>query len=145
MTFYEPLGDNRYRATEHTVGPWDPGSQHGGPPAALLAQAIEVTSPSWAATVARMSVEILSLIPVSDMLVRSRVLRPGRSVELVEAELDALGRTVMRAQAWRIRRADCDYHLRTRSPTRCLCSQLRSRPCDLAGGAATSTRSSGDT
>ena len=106
MTSYEPLGDNHYRPTEHTVGPWDPASQHGGPPAALLAQAIEVTSPSWAATVARMSVEILSPIPVSDMLVRSRVLRPGRSVELVEAELDALGRTVMRAHAWRIRRAD---------------------------------------
>jgi hypothetical protein len=106
MTFYEPLGENHYRATEHTVGPWDPGSQHGGPPAALLARAIEVTSPSWPATVARMSVDILSPIPVSDVLVRSRLLRPGRSVELVEAELEALGRTVMRAQAWRIRRAD---------------------------------------
>lgn len=106
MTFYEPLGDNHYRATEHTVGPWDPGTQHGGPPAALLARAIEGTSPSWPTTVARMSVDILGPIPVSDVLVRSRLLRPGRSVELVEAELDALGRTVMRAQAWRIRQAD---------------------------------------
>lgn len=106
MTFYEPLGDNNYRATEHTMGPWDRGFQHGGPPAALLARAIEATSPSWPATVARMSVDILGPIPVSDVLVRSRLLRPGRSVELIEAELDAFGRTVMRAQAWRIRQFD---------------------------------------
>ena len=106
MTFYEPRGDNQFRATEHTVGPWDPGFQHGGPPAALLARAIEGTSPSWPATVARISVDILGPIPVSEVLVRSRLLRPGRSVELAEAELDAFGRTVMRAQAWRIRQSD---------------------------------------
>ncbi len=107
-SFFEPLGDGRYRSTEHTVGPWDPGAQHGGPPAALLARAIEAESPSWPATVVRVTVEILSAVPVADLTVHSRVVRPGRSVELVEAELEADGRPVVRAQAWRIRAAELD-------------------------------------
>ena len=145
MTFYEPLGGNHYRATKHTVGPWDPGSQHGGPPAALLARAIEVTSPSWPATVARMSVDILSPIPVSDMLVRSRVLRPGRSVELVEAELDAFGRTVMRAQAWRIRQAELQLPRDDQTPDPVPMFPAGKSPLLPSWGAATSTRSTGDT
>ena len=39
--FYLPLGDDRWGATRHTTGPWDAGFQHGGPPSALLARAIE--------------------------------------------------------------------------------------------------------
>ena len=33
-SFYEPDGDH-YVATELTRGPWDPGAQHAGPPAAV--------------------------------------------------------------------------------------------------------------
>lgn len=106
--FFTPLGDSRFRATAHTEGPWDPAFQHGGPPAALLARAIERESPSWPATVARVSIDILGPVPVAEVEVRSRVLRPGRSVELVEAEMDAGGLTVVRARAWRIRAADLE-------------------------------------
>ena len=104
-SFYEPLGGDRYRATEHTVGPWDDRSQHGGPPAALLARALEDRAGGFEATVTRMSVDILGPVPVADVGVRTRVLRAGRSVELLEAELDSGGHTVMRATAWRIRQA----------------------------------------
>lgn len=104
--FYLPRGDGRFTSTVHTGGPWDPQLQHGGPPSALLARAIENESPSWPATVARMSVDILGPVPVADVEVRSRVLRPGRSVELVEAELTAAGRVVVRAQGWRVRAAE---------------------------------------
>lgn len=107
-SFFELLGGGRYRSTEHTVGPWDPDAQHGGPPAALLARAIEAESPSWPATVVRVTVEILSAVPLAELTVRSRMLRPGRSVELVEAELESDGRPVMRAHAWRIRAAALD-------------------------------------
>lgn len=107
-SFYEPLGEDRFRATGHTVGPWEEGSQHGGPPAALLTRAIEMTSPSWPATTARIAFDILRPVPVAEVTVRSRLLRPGRSVELVEAELAVDGRTTMQARGWRIRRADLE-------------------------------------
>ena len=103
--FYEPLGGDRYRSTEHTVGPWDQEAQHGGPPAALLARAVEAHDGGQEATVTRMSVDILGPVPVAEVAVTARVVRPGRSVELVEAALESGGRTVMRATAWRMRRA----------------------------------------
>lgn len=102
--FYLPLGNDRWAATPHTVGPWDARFQHGGPPSALLARAIERTEPREDCLVARLTVEILGPIPVGELTVRSRVVRPGRSVELVEAVLAADGRDVARATAWRVRR-----------------------------------------
>jgi hypothetical protein len=106
--FYVPLGGDRFRSTEHTGGPWDPSLQHGGPPAALLVRAVEREAPAWPATVARVTVDILGPVPVAEVSVRSRVLRPGRSVELVEAELEAGGRAAVRVQAWRVRRASLE-------------------------------------
>jgi hypothetical protein len=104
--FYEPLGEGRYRSTEHTVGPWGPDSQHGGPPSALLTRALESMPASWPGTLARVSVDILGAVPVAELTVRTRTLRPGRSVELVEAELESGGRPVLRAQAWRVVEGD---------------------------------------
>lgn len=112
--FFTPLGDaaapgGRYLSTEHTSGPWDPAYQHGGPPAALLARAIEREPAPWPAVVLRMSVDILGPVPVAEVEVASRVVRPGRSVELVEAELKSPGgRVAVRAQAWRARAAELD-------------------------------------
>lgn len=100
--FYEPLGDDRYRATEHTSGPWGPDSQHAGPPSALLGRALEQMPAAWPGTVTRVSIDILGAVPVAELTVRTRTLRPGRSVELVGAELEAGGRAVLRAQAWRV-------------------------------------------
>jgi Thioesterase-like superfamily len=102
--FYLPLGDDRWRATVHTTGPWDARFQHGGPPSALLARAIEQCSPRDDMLIARMTVDILGAIPVGELELRSRMLRHGRRVELVEATLSTGGREVVRAQAWRVLR-----------------------------------------
>lgn len=104
--FYLPLGDGRWSSTVHTTGPWDVRFQHGGPPAALLAREVERCAPRDDVLVARMTVEILGPVPVGEVEVTSRVLRPGRSVELVEAELSADGRAAARAAAWRVKRTD---------------------------------------
>lgn len=54
--------------------------------------------------VARMTVELLGPVPVGELELNARVVRPGRSVELVEAVLAAGGRVVARASAWRVLR-----------------------------------------
>jgi len=100
--FYEPLGGGRYRSTAHTAGPWDPRSQHAGPPAALLGRALEATEPRDGTLLARVTFEILGPVPVAEVEVEGRVIRPGRTVELLEAELRAGGRPVMTARAWRL-------------------------------------------
>jgi hypothetical protein len=103
---YLPTGESdTFEATDLTEGPWAPGVQHGGPPSALLARAVERTPTTVAGTsqVARISYDILGPMPATRLRTLARVVRPGRSVELVEAELVAGDRTVMRAQAWRIK------------------------------------------
>ena len=103
-SFYVPLGDDRWAATSHTTGPWDARYQHGGPPSALLGRAVERCAPRDDMVVARVTVEILGAVPVGELALRSKVSRPGRSVELVEAAMSAGGRDVARAAAWRVLR-----------------------------------------
>jgi len=103
--FYEPLGDDRFRSTPHTAGPWSADSQHLGPPSALLARQLERTAPA-ASALARITVEVLGPVPVAELTVRSWVARPGRSVQLSHAELSADGRPVATAAAWWIATSD---------------------------------------
>jgi acyl-coenzyme A thioesterase PaaI-like protein len=99
--FYELAGEE-LDATPLTRGPWDPGAQHAGPPAALLARAIEMLPGSGGFQVGRITFEILRSVPIAPVEVRARVLRPGRRVRLVEAELAVGGEVLMRATAWQL-------------------------------------------
>jgi hypothetical protein len=105
MSFYRRVGEDRFESTGYTRGPWDARSQHAGPPAALLGRAIEGRPDARAdMRVARVTFDIVRPVPVAPLTVTTRVVRSGRSVEVVEAELapdDAP--PVMRASALRIR------------------------------------------
>jgi hypothetical protein len=103
--FYLPSGPGRFRATELTRGPWEPGLQHAGPPAALLGRAMERHSDRSGFWVARVTFEILRPPPIAELEVTTRLLRGGRSVELIEGSLRAGETEVMRASALRIRTA----------------------------------------
>jgi hypothetical protein len=101
--FYEQLDDGLFRSTPATAGPWDPRAQHGGPPTALLAHAIEHgTPPRPELRLARVTVELLRPVPIAELTTTVRVLRSGRRTELVEAELTADGDRVMRMTASRV-------------------------------------------
>jgi hypothetical protein len=52
--------------------------------------------------VVRVTTEILGPVPVGEVTVDARVVRPGRRVELLEATLKSDGRTALRAHAWRM-------------------------------------------
>ena len=86
-----------------TAGPWSPDSQHGGPPAALLARAVESLDTGSPRSVGRLTMELLGPVPVGPLSVSASVVRPGRAVELCEATLydEERGRPVARASAWR--------------------------------------------
>src|SRR4029450_13153558 len=104
--FFDVLGADRFQATELTQGPWGPGLQHAGPPAALLGRAIEGHGDRAGLRVARGTFELGRPVPIAELTVATRSLRGGRSVELVEATLAAGGTEVMRATALRVRTAD---------------------------------------
>jgi hypothetical protein len=106
--FYIPDPNNpaRFESTDLTRGPWSPNAQHGGPPSALLGHAIERCEPREGFQVGRVAVEILGPVPVAPLEVRAAVTRPGRSVELIEAELIGDRGPVMKANAWRFKTAE---------------------------------------
>ena len=85
--FYVPLGEERFRATELTATPWGFGSQHGGPPAALLGRALESDTSGEGAIFARLAFEILGPIPVGELSIEVKTVRPGRRISLHEATL----------------------------------------------------------
>jgi hypothetical protein len=76
---------SRFLPTELARGPWTPEALHGGPPAALLARCAERVPGGDGTIVARLTVELLRPVPVSPLAVETRVLRPGRKVQLVGA------------------------------------------------------------
>ncbi|MBO0825326.1 MAG: thioesterase family protein [Actinobacteria bacterium] len=101
-SFFEQLGPGRYRGTEATAGPWSPDAQHGGPPSALAARELELHEPDENARFARVTVDILSPVPVGVLTARTQTLRPGKRVALLETVLSAGGRDVLVARGWRI-------------------------------------------
>jgi Thioesterase-like superfamily len=95
--------DDRFVATELTRGPWSAGHQHAGPPAALLARAIEAVPAAHEMQVARITFDIVRPIPIEPLRTSARVVRGGRSTELLEGTLANDQEELMRASAWRIR------------------------------------------
>ena len=80
-SFYEPDGES-YFATELTRGPWDPGSQHAGPPAALIGRELErlggrrIGGPDGPpAQLGRVTYEVLRPVPIAPLLVSAEVVR----------------------------------------------------------------------
>ncbi len=105
---YVPTAEG-FAATALTIGPWDPGLQHAGPPAALLARAAERAGGIPGGQTVRLNYDILGPVPVGPVRISTTVLRPGRRVELVEAVLDTGdGRPLMRLSAWRMRTRNAD-------------------------------------
>jgi hypothetical protein len=100
---YLPEGQSRFLPTELARGPWDPEAQHGGAPAALIARAVEQTESAVPMDVVRLTYEFLRPVPLTPLDLSTRVLRPGRRVQLIEATLRAEDQEVARATALRIR------------------------------------------
>jgi Thioesterase-like superfamily len=105
--FYEPDGAG-YLATELTRGPWDPGAQHAGPPAALLGRELELLPEAEDFQLSRITFEILRPVPIGPVEVEARIVRPGRRAQMLEAELRVDGEVLMMARAWRLRREELD-------------------------------------
>jgi Thioesterase-like superfamily len=103
--FYE-AEDGRLVPSELTRGPWDPNAQHAGPPSALIGRALERCEPRDGMRIGRIAIDILGPVPLAPLSVDARVVRPGRSVELLSAVLSGPDGDLMRASAWRVAAGD---------------------------------------
>jgi len=94
--FFEADGDG-FVATGLTRGPWSKEAQHGGPPSALLARAVEAALPEGF-RLARLSVDLLRPVPIERVVPRVSV-RLGRRVVRAQVGLEADGREVLSGTA----------------------------------------------
>ena len=106
--YFRRLDQNRFQPTQHMGGGWDPGELHFSPIGGLLVHAIEqhVAGHGEHLLLSKISFDILGRLAYDVCEVSVRTLRPGRTIELVEATLSIGGRTVVTARAWLLVRVD---------------------------------------
>lgn len=101
--YFTREGPARFRPTDLVGGGWDPNEQHIAPVIGLIAHAIEVDRDSRGREelqLTRLSCDILGTLPLEPVDIEITVLRPGRTIELVEARLSHAGRDAVIARAW---------------------------------------------
>ncbi len=110
MSYFHRISQSSYRATEHAGGAWNLAEQHIAPSFGLLAHAIESdrdARDNAHLVIARISCDILGTVPVDVTVdIDVTVIRPGRTIELVEAALSHDGRAVVLARAWLMKQYD---------------------------------------
>jgi len=103
MAYFERLGPNTFRATEHVSGAWQLDEQHIAPALGLLAHLVETDHQARrpdGLVIARLSYDILGTMPVDVVDTSIQVLRGGRTIELVEARMSHDGRDAVVLRAW---------------------------------------------
>ncbi|MEI3844021.1 MULTISPECIES: thioesterase family protein [Microbacterium] len=100
-----------FEPTEHVGGAWNEREQHIAPVLGLMAHLVEADhrvrrGDQSPLNLARASYDILGVIPMEPFEVSSRVLRPGRTIELVEATLSHAGRAAVVLRAWLLQSID---------------------------------------
>ncbi len=92
----------RFTPTEHARGPWDPQALHGGAPAALITEAFRAMQPGAELPIARLGFELLRPVPLGPLEISTEIMRPGRRVQELAAELRCGEQLICRASALRV-------------------------------------------
>lgn len=109
--FFVRTGVDSFMPTDWTRGAWNEDEQHFSPIGGLLTHVIDqYVAARGDATdtkvAARLSFDILGVVALEPMHVRVTTLRPGRTIELIEATISAGGRDVVRGRVWRMQPHD---------------------------------------
>lgn len=105
-SYYRRTGETSFEPTRHTQGAWRETEQHMGPASGLLAYALETVHPRDDLQLCRISYEILGVISAEPLEIEVEVVRPGRTIEMLEARMIINGRPAIRATGWRLATSD---------------------------------------
>jgi acyl-CoA thioesterase superfamily protein/acyl-Coa thioesterase superfamily protein len=102
--FFVPDGE-RFVPTTFTRGPWSAGHQHGGPPAALMARAVELAAGEpESLQITRFTADFLRPVPIEPLTVLVERVRDGRRARGYAVVLSAGDQAVVRATVLVVRR-----------------------------------------
>ncbi len=94
--------------TELAGSPWGPGLLHGGPPAGLLARAVQGAASSPDFHVARLTIDLFRPVPMAPLRLWAETVREGKRIQVVQASLFAGGTEVSRATALLLRLSEVE-------------------------------------
>jgi hypothetical protein len=109
ISYFERAGAGRFRPTAATGGAWAVDEQHIAPMTGLIVHAVEQFAAARGddgMVVARVSMDILGVLKLEDFEIQITTVRPGRTIELLEAVVIARGRPAVRARVWRMAELD---------------------------------------
>ncbi|WP_201575514.1 thioesterase family protein [Psychrobacter sp. H8-1] len=95
-----------YQPTKHAQGAWNEHEQHMASATGVLTAELSQFAPQNNMRIARISLDILGLIPLDEFTITTRCIRPGKTIELVEAVMSSRGRDCIIARAWRLMTQD---------------------------------------
>lgn len=108
--YFVRTAPDRFLPTDHTSGAWSTAEQHISPLTGLLAHAVEHDAEARTGgdgkAVTRLSYDILGVVTIEEFEVTVTTVRPGRTIELVEATARQHDRDVCRLRAWRLSTQD---------------------------------------
>ena len=102
------IDGDRFLPTELTRGGWTDDTQHGSPPSALLARAVDLVPTAAPMQVVRFTVDLFRPVPMTPLTVQTVVRRDGKRIQVVDAYLRAGEVEVGRVSALKIRLADLE-------------------------------------
>lgn len=120
-SYFEAIDEHRYKPTHHASGAWDPNEQHFSPLGGLIVHALDrhrAAGPDGpdgpdgsdgsdsGLLLSRISYDILGRLALDECEIEVETIRPGRTIELVEAVVRIAGRPVVRARAWYLTAVD---------------------------------------
>ncbi|MFJ3775743.1 thioesterase family protein [Streptomyces sp. NPDC090075] len=107
--YFEAIDERRYKPTAHAGGAWDVNEQHFSPLGGLVVHALDrhrAAGPDNGLLLSRISYDILGRLALDECEIEVGTVRPGRTIELLEAVVRIAGRPVVRARAWYLAAAD---------------------------------------
>ncbi|WP_353143832.1 thioesterase family protein [Acinetobacter pragensis] len=91
-----------YRSTSLAQGAWNEHEQHMAPATGIICAELDRFSLRNDMRIGRISLDILGLIPAGEFKIVTKVIRPGKTIELIESEMSAQGKTCITARTWRM-------------------------------------------
>lgn len=103
-----PHGGEVFESTRLAAAEWYPDGQHGGVVSALVARQVERTPSLVPMEIARLTVELFRVVPVTPLEVVVEVVREGKRVQTTEVRLYDGETELARALVQRLRATDLD-------------------------------------
>ena len=103
--YYERVDEGRFRPTARASGAWNVAEQHISPLNGLVVHEVQrrlAEREDDDRLISRLAVEILGVLLMDVFEIHVEVVRPGRTIELLEATVRADDRAAVRTRIWRL-------------------------------------------